>query len=153
MYGMPHLTLSSVTGLVLLQLLHSLLQLLLRVCDIAAQAVRVEIMITARLGEHLAFLNPMRNITIISKNIISSEILFQAEHSEIGWGQRARHLRMSQESRKRDTSEQVRRAESETYLRRSECILFYLKAIQTDHTTAVRDVALGQDLFGFLWRK
>lgn len=45
------------SGLVLLQLLLALLQLALRVADVAAQAVAVEVVVAAGLGEHLALLD------------------------------------------------------------------------------------------------
>lgn len=46
----------SVSGFVLLQLLLPLLELSLRVADVAPEAVGVEIMVAARLGEPLSLL-------------------------------------------------------------------------------------------------
>lgn len=52
----PHLFLSPVSGLILLQLSLTVLQLHLRVSDVAAKTVRVEMMIAACLSEDLTFL-------------------------------------------------------------------------------------------------
>lgn len=60
---MSDLVLRSLPGLVLLQLLLPLLELLLRVADVAAEAVGVEIVVAAGLGEGLPLLRSTQTYT------------------------------------------------------------------------------------------